>query len=139
MLKKYNKMSKKIDEKGPLKQYDVNYINNCTKKYFNHIFTEEEILAIAFGVAIGRVKSVDDYPLFNKVIKMQPDLKEDLTNLLKYIILASSNYNFNIYKNASLAYSFKSNYNKLNEKQKEYLSNKRVKVSNPKNNNGNIS
>ena len=139
MLKKYNKMSKKIDEKGPLKQYDVNYINNCTKKYFNHIFTEEEILAIAFGVAIGRVKSVDDYPLFNKIIKMQPDLKEDLTNLLKYIILASSNYNFNIYKNASLAYSFKSNYNKLNEKQKEYLSNKSVKVSNPKNNNGNIS
>ena len=138
MLKKYNEMSKKIDKKGVLEQYTVDYINDYTEKYFDYTFTEEEILAIASGVAKGKVISVEDYPLFRKVLISNPYIKSNLKKLLYNIILASSNYNFNIYKNALIAYRFKNNYKELNNKQQQFVSKKTLKVPNPKNNNANI-
>ena len=138
MLKKYNEMSKKIDKKGVLEQYTVNYINDYTEKYFDHILTKEEILAIANGVVIGKIKTVEDYPLFKKILITNPNLNKKIKSLLYNIILATSNYNFNIYKNAYLTYEFRNQYNKLYIKQQQFISNKPLKIPNSKINNGNI-
>lgn len=140
MLKKYNQLSKKVENKKKIEEINLDVVNKFSRQLINHVFTVEEIISICKKIASGKITEIDDYKLFDNLLKNNPRIKKDLNKLLKLIICCCSNYDFVIYKNAYLQYNFINSYKNFLEKENDI--NLRQCLSqkiNPGNKKGNVS